>query len=304
MTEVWASSPPAKHCRDLGTFDADEALAMSLGLSARGNRTRPLAVKAKYRTSSPRIACTPGNIRDGFTPCGESHALPLSYGRARAPPGGFEPPTLRLPMQPISSPPENRFGPRVARGRWKSLGNRRFRRFPDRNAELLSRSARHPRRTGPRGADSTARSNGGGIRTRIAIAAKYPNSSQPASGRCLGDEGTASPRESRGNGRVSLARGPSFGVEVTRPVTTRDRSRPGFSFRGKGRTSTAPKGPSVSNEGARFFTTRNYQPRERGVGFWGNGRVSLARRPSTFNEVTRPVTTRNTAPRIRSEFIF
>jgi hypothetical protein len=39
-----------------------------------------------------------------------------------------------------------------------------------------------------------------------------------------------------------LARGPSFGVEVTRPVTTRDRSRPGFSFRGKGRTSTAPKG--------------------------------------------------------------
>jgi len=110
MTEVWASSPPAKHCRDPGTFDADEALAMSLGLSARGNRTRPLAVKAKYRTSSPRIACTPGNIRDGFTPCGESHALPLSYGRARAPPGGFEPPTLRLPMQPISSPPANRFG--------------------------------------------------------------------------------------------------------------------------------------------------------------------------------------------------
>ena len=38
------------------------------------------------------------------------------------------------------------------------------------------------------------------------------------------------------------ARGPSLGVEVTRPVTTRDRSRPGFSFRGKGRTSTAPKG--------------------------------------------------------------
>ena len=84
MTEVWASSPPAKHCRDPGTFDADEALAMSLGFSARGNRTRPLAIKAKYRTSSPRIACTPGNIRDGFTPCGESHALPLSYGRARA----------------------------------------------------------------------------------------------------------------------------------------------------------------------------------------------------------------------------
>ena len=140
---------------------------MSLGLSARGNRTRPLAVKAKYRTSSPRIACTPGNIRDGFTPCGESHALPLSYGRARAPPGGFEPPTLRLPMQPISSPPENRFGPRVARGRRKSLGNRRFRRFPDRNAEPFSRSARNPRRTGPRGADSTARSNRGGIRTRF-----------------------------------------------------------------------------------------------------------------------------------------
>ena len=140
MTEVWASSPPAKHCRDPGTFDADEALAMSLGLSARGNRTRPLAVKAKYRTSSPRIACTPGNIRDGFTPCGESHALPLSYGRARAPPGGFEPPTLRLPMQPISSPPENRFRPRVARGRRKSLGNRRFRRFPDRNAEPSKRS--------------------------------------------------------------------------------------------------------------------------------------------------------------------
>jgi hypothetical protein len=31
MTEVWASSPPAKHCRDPGTIDADEALAMSLG---------------------------------------------------------------------------------------------------------------------------------------------------------------------------------------------------------------------------------------------------------------------------------
>ena len=167
MTEVWASSPPAKHCRDPGTIDADEALAMSLGFSARGNRTRPLAVKAKYRTSSPRIACTPGNIRDGFTPCGESHALPLSYGRARAPPGGFEPPTLRLPMQPISSPPENRFGPRVPRGPTKSLGNRRFRRFPDRNAELFSRSARHPRRTGPRKADSTARSIRGGIRTRF-----------------------------------------------------------------------------------------------------------------------------------------
>jgi hypothetical protein len=60
MTEVWASSPPAKHCRDPGTFDADEALAMSLGLSARGNRTRPLAVKAKYRTSSPRIAMYSG----------------------------------------------------------------------------------------------------------------------------------------------------------------------------------------------------------------------------------------------------
>ena len=37
MTEVWASSPPAKHYRDPGTIDADEALAMSLGLSARGN---------------------------------------------------------------------------------------------------------------------------------------------------------------------------------------------------------------------------------------------------------------------------
>jgi hypothetical protein len=60
MTEVWASSSPAKHCRDPGTIDADEALAMSLGLSARGNRTRPLAVKAKYRTSSPRIAMYSG----------------------------------------------------------------------------------------------------------------------------------------------------------------------------------------------------------------------------------------------------
>jgi hypothetical protein len=74
---------------------------------------------------------------------------------------------LRLPMQPISSPPENRFGPRVARGRWKLLGNRQFRRFPDRNAEVFSRSARHPRRTGPRKADSTARLNRGGIRTRF-----------------------------------------------------------------------------------------------------------------------------------------
>ena len=223
-------------------FDADEALAMSLGLSARGNRTRPLAVKAKYRTSSPRIACTPGNIRDGFTPCGESHALPLSYGRARAPPGGFEPPTLRLPMQPISSPPENRFGPRVARGRWKSLGNRRFRRFPDRNAEPFSRSARHPRRTGPRGADSTARSNRGGIRTRFPW---YEVSEIfTTSVRSLFRRGEKPRRRGSPGGTVefSLARGPSFGVEVTRPVTTRDRSRPGFSFRGKGRTSTAPKG--------------------------------------------------------------
>jgi hypothetical protein len=80
---------------------------------------------------------------------------------------------LRLPMQPISSPPENRFGPRAAGGRWKLLGNRRFRRFPDRNAEVFSRSARHPRRTGPRKADSTARLNRGGIRTRF----KYPKSS-------------------------------------------------------------------------------------------------------------------------------
>jgi hypothetical protein len=142
MTEVWASSPPAKHCRDPGTFDADEALAMSLGLSARGNRTRPLAVKAKYRTSSPRIACTPGNIRDGFTPCGESHALPLSYGRARAPPGGFEPPTLRLPMQPISSPPENRFGPRVARGTKEVAGEQAISEVPrsKRGALLAKRS--------------------------------------------------------------------------------------------------------------------------------------------------------------------
>jgi hypothetical protein len=238
MTEVWASSPPAKHCRDPGTFDADEALAMSLGLSARGNRTRPLAVKAKYRTSSPRIACTPGNIRDGFTPCGESHALPLSYGRARAPPGGFEPPTLRLPMQPISSPPENRFRPRVARGRRKSLGNRRFRRFPDRNAEPFSRSARNPRRTGPRGADSTARSNGGGIRTRIAIVAKYPKSSPPASGRCLEDVRSRVAAGVPGE-RSSLV-GPRAFV-WSRSNETRHHPG-GFSFRGKGRTSTAPKG--------------------------------------------------------------
>ncbi len=153
---------------------------MSLGVSPAGIEP----ALPRDRRSIGRLhhgsRCTPGNIRDGFTPCGESHALPLSYGRARAPPGGFEPPTLRLPMQPISSPPENRFRPRVARGRRKSLGNRRFRRFPDRNAEPFSRSARNPRRTGPRGADSTARSNGGGIRTRIAIAAKYPNSSPPA----------------------------------------------------------------------------------------------------------------------------
>ena len=304
MTEVWASSPPAKHCRDPGTFDADEALAMSLGLSARGNRTRPLAVKAKYRTSSPRIACTPGNIRDGFTPCGESHALPLSYGRARAPPGGFEPPTLRLPMQPISSPPENRFRPCVARGRRKSLGNRRFRRFPDRNAEPFSRSARNPRRTGPRGADSTARSNGGGIRTRIAIAAKYPKSSPPASGRCLEE---ARSRVAAGvPGERSSLVGPRAFV-WSRSNETRHHPGPEparFQLPGERSNLDGPEGPSVSNEGARFFTTRNYQPRERGLGFRGNGRVSLARRPSTFNEVTSPVSTRNTAPRIRSEFIF
>jgi hypothetical protein len=265
MTEVWASSPPAKHCRDPGTFDADEALAMSFGLSARGNRTRPLAVKAKYRTSSPRIACTPGNIRDGFTPCGESHALPLSYGRARAPPGGFEPPTLRLPMQPISSPPENRFRPRVARGPRKSLGNRRFRRFPDRNAEPFSRSARHPRRTGPRGADSTARSNGGGIRTRIAIAAKYPKSSPPASGRCLEDVRSRVAAGVPGE-RSSLV-GPRAFV-WSRSNETRHHPGPEparFQLPGERSNLDGPEGPSVSNEGARFFTTRNCQPRERGV---------------------------------------
>jgi hypothetical protein len=77
-----------------------------------------------------------------------------------------------------------------------------------------------------------------------------------------------------------------------------------FQLPGERSNLDGPEGPSVSNEGARFFTTRNYQRRERGVGFRGHGRVSLARRPSTFNEVTRPVTTRNRAPRIRGEFIF
>ena len=189
--------------------------------------------------------CTPGNIRDGFTPCGESHALPLSYGRARAPPGGFEPPTLRLPMQPISSPPENRFGPRVARGRRKSLGNRRFRRFPDRNAEPFSRSARNPRRTGPRGADSTARSNGGGIRTRIAIAAKYPKSSPPA----LDEKYCAQLiREAAFAAEVPGERSSLVGPRAFvwsrsneichHPVTPEPAVR-GIGFRGKNRTSTA-----------------------------------------------------------------
>ena len=106
-----------------------------------------------------------------------------------------------------------------------------------------------------------------------------------------------------GTVEFSLARGPSFGVEVTRPVTTRDRSRPGFSFRGKAEP-RRPRRAFGFKRRSEVLHHRNHQPRERGVGFRGNGRVSLARRPSTFNEVTRPVTTRNRAPRIRGEFIF
>jgi hypothetical protein len=86
---------------------------------------------------------------------------------------------LRLPMQPISSPPENRFGPRVARGRWKSLGNSRFRRFPDRNAERFSRSARHPRRTGPRKPIPRHDRTGAGFEPAF-HGTKYPKSSPPA----------------------------------------------------------------------------------------------------------------------------
>jgi hypothetical protein len=133
---------------------------------------------------------------------------------------------------------------------------------------------------------------------------KYPKSSPPASGRCLEDVRSRVAAGVPGE-RSSLV-GPRAFV-WSRSNETRHHPGPEparFQLPGERSNLDGPEGPSVSNEGARFFTTRNYQPRERGVGFRGNGRVSLARRPSTFNEVTRPVTTRNTAPRIRSEFIF
>jgi hypothetical protein len=96
--------------------------------------------------------------------------------------------------------------------------------------------------------------------------------------------------------QISLSRSPGGTVEfrwpeglhwseVTRPVTTRDRNRPGFSFRGKRRTSTAPKGLRFPDEGARFFTTRNYEPRIRGEFYLSVATLALERRlanPSWF----------------------
>jgi hypothetical protein len=95
-----------------------------------------------------------------------------------------------------------------------------------------------------------------------------------------------------------LARGPSFGVEVTRPVTIWGPEPAKVSASGGRSNLDGPEGPSVSNEGARFFTTRNYAPRN--SRHWLPGERSDLVGPKAFdvNEVTRPVTTRKG----RSEF--
>jgi hypothetical protein len=71
------------------------------------------------------------------------------------------------------------------------------------------------------------------------------------------------------------------GSEVTRPVTILGPEPAKFRLPGERSNLDGPEGPSVSDEGARFFTTRNCAPRIRGFGFRGNGCASLARRPST-----------------------
>jgi len=65
-----------------------------------------------------------------------------------------------------------------------------------------------------------------------------------------------------------------------------------------------PEGPSVSNEGARFFTTRNYAPRNSRHWLPGERRRLVGPKAFDLNEVTRRITTRKAAPRIRGEFIF
>ena len=85
MTEVWASSPPAKHCRDPGTFDADEALAMSLGLSGpresnppsrgQGEVSDVFTTDRVYSGEYSRrlhplrgVACSPAELRKSASP--------------------------------------------------------------------------------------------------------------------------------------------------------------------------------------------------------------------------------------------
>jgi hypothetical protein len=163
--------------------------------------------------------CTPGNIRDCFTPCGESLALPLSYRKAE-PSGRSRTSDLAI----IDAADLFATGEQDWRGTYDAvhaLAGRALRlagfepvrrrgAFPRSNSHLHHRRVRASRadvevageqsifggtptdtrsaacealaaRDAPAcQADSTARSIGGGIRTRFSMGAKYPKSSPPA----------------------------------------------------------------------------------------------------------------------------
>ena len=150
-----------------------------LGAEPRGNRTRPPALKAKYRMSSPRIARRVGELSRLRRPLGARHALPLSYGRARAHPGGIE-------LRPCGfrcnrSLHHRRTGwARVDdAGLGDCWGTGDFGFFRGIRGDLLGEGP-GTRDAPARMADSTARSLGGGIRTRFTLVAKDPKSSPPA----------------------------------------------------------------------------------------------------------------------------
>jgi hypothetical protein len=141
---------------------------------------------------------------------------------------GGEPTMLSMPLraEPCDSRDSNPFGaeapyrevtvifttaaPARRARTLKELGNGRSRSSPSKRGALLAKRSQ-PRGAGPREADSTGRSNGGGIRTRIAIAAKYPKSSPPANERQLrlnkrADVVQSKPRGSRDSSPVGATR--------------------------------------------------------------------------------------------------
>jgi hypothetical protein len=124
-----------------------------------------LAPSEGFEPSTLRVRCNRSLRHRRTRLAGNLRCCPCPWGRALRL-AGFEPVRRRGALPRSNSHLHHRRA-RASRADVEGAGERSIPAITVRYAEPFSRSARSPRRTDPRGADSTARSNGGGIRTRI-----------------------------------------------------------------------------------------------------------------------------------------